>query len=126
MKYPFLFFAAVNGFLVVALGAFGAHALEDRINVVMFDVYHTAVQYQMFHTLAFLAVHQLARELPGSFAPITTARLFIAGIALFSGSLYLLAVTSITWLGMITPIGGILLLAGWSQLARACYGKKDA
>ena len=126
MKYPFLFYAAVNGFLVVALGAFGAHALEDRINVVLLEVYHTAVQYQMFHTLAFLAIHLLAREQPGSFKPVLTARLFIAGITFFSGSLYLLAITSVTWLGAITPIGGILLLAGWFQLARACYGSKDA
>jgi len=118
MKYPFLFYAAVNGFLVVALGAFGAHALEDRINVVLLEVYHTAVQYQMFHTLAFLAIHLLAREQPGSFKPVLTARLFIAGITFFSGS--------VTWLGAITPIGGILLLAGWFQLARACYGSKDA
>ena len=62
MKYPFLFFTAVNGFVVVALGAFGAHALEDRINVAMLEVYDTAVQYQMFHTLAFVAIHVLARE----------------------------------------------------------------
>jgi uncharacterized membrane protein YgdD (TMEM256/DUF423 family) len=125
MKYPFLFFAAVNGFVVVVLGAFGAHALEDRINVVMLEVYDTAVQYQMFHTLGFLAIHLLARESPGAFSPTVIARLFIAGIVLFSGSLYLLAVTSMTWLGMITPIGGLLLLAGWLQLARACYGSKD-
>lgn len=126
MKYPFLFFAAINGFLVVALGAFGAHALEGRINVVMLNVYHTSVQYQMFHTLAFLAIHLLAREKPSSFPAVMTARLFIAGIALFSGSLYLLAITSITWLGAITPIGGVLFLVGWFQLARACYGAKDA
>ena len=125
MKYPFLLFAAINGFLVVTLGAFGAHALEGRINVVLLDVYHTAVQYQMFHTLAFLAIHLLAREAPNSFAAVMTARLFIAGIVLFSGSLYLLAITSLTWLGMITPVGGVLLLAGWFQLARACYGRKD-
>jgi uncharacterized membrane protein YgdD (TMEM256/DUF423 family) len=124
MKYPYLFFAAVNAFLVVALGAFGAHALEGRINVVMLDVYQTAVQYQMFHTTAFIATHLLTRELPGSAR--TIARLFIAGITLFSGSLYLLAITSMTWLGMITPIGGILLLAGWFQLARVCYKSKDA
>ena len=126
MKHPFLFFAALNGFLVVALGAFGAHALENRINVVMLDVYDTAVQYQMFHTLAFLALHMLARESSASISPVAVARLFIAGIVLFSGSLYLLAITSMTWLGMITPIGGILLLAGWFQLARASYGRKDA
>ncbi|MES2626097.1 MAG: DUF423 domain-containing protein [Pseudomonadota bacterium] len=124
MKYPFLFFAALNGFLVVALGAFGAHALEDRINVVMLDVYHTAVQYQMFHTLAFVAIHVLARDMPAhSFTFIS--RLFIAGIAFFSGSLYLLALTSVTWLGMITPIGGVLLLAGWFMLAKASYGNKN-
>jgi uncharacterized membrane protein YgdD (TMEM256/DUF423 family) len=125
MKYPFLFFAAVNGFMVVALGAFGAHALEDRINVALLDVYDTAVQYQMFHTLSFVAIHLLARERPGSVSPIVIARIFIAGIALFSGSLYLLAITSMTWLGMITPVGGLLLLAGWFQLARACYARKD-
>jgi uncharacterized membrane protein YgdD (TMEM256/DUF423 family) len=125
MKYPYLFFAAANGFLVVALGAFGAHALDGRINVVMLDVYDTAVQYQMFHTVAFIATHLLARDLPDT-ACRNIARLFIAGIVLFSGSLYLLAITSMTWLGMITPIGGILLLAGWFQLARVCYKNKHA
>lgn len=125
MKYPYLFFAAINGFLVVALGAFGAHALEGRINVVMLGVYETAVQYQMFHTIAFLGIQVLARELDLSACRII-ARLFIAGVALFSGSLYLLAITSVTWLGMITPIGGLLLLAGWFQLARVCCKSKDA
>jgi uncharacterized membrane protein YgdD (TMEM256/DUF423 family) len=125
MKYPYLFFAAINGFLVVAIGAFGAHALDGRINVVMLDVYDTAVRYQMFHTVAFVATHLLARELPQS-ACRTIGRLFIAGILLFCGSLYLLAITSVTWLGMITPIGGILLLAGWFLLARACYKSTGA
>lgn len=124
MKFPFLLFAAINGFLVVAFGAFGAHALKGRIHVSMLDVYDTAVQYQMFHTLAFVAIHLLHRELPTTFPAKATAGVFIAGIVCFSGSLYLLAITSVTWLGMITPIGGVLLLAGWLQLARTCYSSK--
>src|SRR5690349_2321999 len=103
MKFPYLFFAAINGFLAVALGAFGAHALEGRINVALLDVYDTAVQYQMFHTIAFVGIQVLAREFAAT-ACRTIARLFIAGIVVFSGSLYLLAITGMTWLGMITPI----------------------
>lgn len=124
MKAPFLFFAALNGFLVVGLGAFGAHALEARMTLEMMAVYQTGVQYQMFHVTGLLAVHMLmtAGWMPRSAA--LAGYLFLAGIVLFSGSLYLLALTGVPALGIITPLGGLCFLAAWLQVARICYGQR--
>ena len=119
MNQVFLLLAALNGFIVVALGAFGAHALETRVLPELLDVYQTGVQYQMFHTVALLAVHILLQakgELPGL---RLSGFVFLFGIILFSGSLYLLALSGLTWLGIITPLGGLAFLAGWLLLARA-------
>jgi uncharacterized membrane protein YgdD (TMEM256/DUF423 family) len=121
MKQNPLFLAAINGFLVVALGAFGAHALEARISTEMLDVYHTAVQYHMFHITGLIGLHLLQREAPALPGLAVIGHLFLAGIVLFCGSLYLLALTGLTWLGMITPLGGLMFLAAWVQLARASY-----
>lgn len=124
MKAPFLFFAALNGFVVVGLGAFGAHALEARMTLEMMAVYQTGVQYQMFHVTGLLAAHllQAAGWMPRSAA--IAGYLFLAGIVLFSGSLYVLALTGIPALGMITPLGGLCFLAAWLQVARICYGQR--
>lgn len=100
--------AAAFAFLAVALGAFGAHALKDTLianNTT--EVWKTAVLYHFVHAVALLVL----ATLPG--AGRLTAGLFIAGIVLFSGSLYLLALTNLKWLGPITPLGGICFLAGW-------------
>lgn len=124
MSRFYLLSAALNGFLCVALGAFGAHALEGRINVSLLTTYQTAVQYQMFHVTALLAVAWMAQR--GRTAALQwSGRLFIAGIVLFSGSLYLLALTGIRVLGAITPIGGVALLAAWLLLARAAWSSRD-
>lgn len=117
-----LFIAAVNGLLVVLLGAFGAHALETRIHASLLETWQRGVQYHMFHTLALFAVGLLQREPALQSALKRVAHFFLAGIAIFCGSLYVLALSGVTWLGMITPIGGVLFLAGWLQLARVCYG----
>lgn len=121
MKPNYLLYAAINGFLVVLLGAFGAHALETRVSADMLEVWHTAVQYQMFHTAGLIALAFLQREqsVNGSLAVISHC--FVAGLVLFCGSLYLLALTELRWLGMITPLGGVLFLAAWLQLALVCY-----
>ncbi len=123
MKPNYLLLAAINGFLVVLLGAFGAHALETRVSADMLEVWHTAVQYQMFHTAGLIALGFLQRVQTtisdSSLAVIGYC--FVAGIVLFSGSLYLLALTQLRWLGMITPVGGVLFLAAWLQMARVCY-----
>ncbi|MGD9488700.1 MAG: DUF423 domain-containing protein [Calditrichaceae bacterium] len=107
--------AAVIGGLSVALGAFGAHALKDTLDVYGRSIYEKAVLYQMFHTFAIFAVGFLQYQFRHlSFSPAGWA--FLAGVILFSGSLYLLAVTGIKTLGAITPIGGVSFIFGWGWL----------
>jgi uncharacterized membrane protein YgdD (TMEM256/DUF423 family) len=106
--------AATLGFLGVALGAFGAHGLRERLAPGMLDVYKTGVLYHLLHAVALLAVALGAERLA---RPRAVAVLFTAGVVIFSGSLYALALTGIGTLGAITPIGGLLLMAGWVTLA---------
>lgn len=114
-----LVLAAVNGFLAVMLGAFGAHLLEQRIATEMLDVFATGVRYHMFHVAGLVAVAVAARVVDGGRYLPASAWLFQAGILVFSGSLYVLALSGISWLGMITPVGGIAFLAGWGCLFTA-------
>jgi uncharacterized membrane protein YgdD (TMEM256/DUF423 family) len=118
MDRTFLLLGALGGFLAVALGAFGAHALRSRLSPEMLAVFETGVRYQMYHALALLLV---AATIPrmGGWLVVSAGWLFTAGIVLFSGSLYLLAFTGVTVLGAITPIGGLAFLAGWACLAIA-------
>ncbi len=107
--------AALCG-LGVMLGAFGAHALRDRLSADLLGVFETGVRYHLIHALGLLAVAWAASRWPGPY--ITAAGwLFVAGIAIFSGSLYVLAISGIRWLGAITPIGGVCLIVGWGLLA---------
>jgi len=108
--------AAINGFLVVALGAFGAHGLEEKISVEMLAVFNTGVQYHMFHVAGLVAVALLGLVRSQSRRLVYSNWFFLAGIILFSGSLYLLALTSFTRLGMITPVGGVAFLVAWVLL----------
>lgn len=107
--------AAINGFLAVALGAFAAHRLEARLSQDMLAVFDTGVQYHMFHVVAFIAVAVLS-AIHDSAKLKYCIWLFLAGTFLFSGSLYVLAITEISTMGMITPIGGLAFLAGWFLL----------
>lgn len=111
-------FTGLSGFLAVALGAFGAHGLRGSVDAALLDVWHTAVQYQMFHVFALLAIVFASAGEP---LPLMkwAARLFLLGTVVFSGSLYVLVLTGIRALGMVTPIGGVLLLAGWLVLSFA-------
>ncbi|VUD53660.1 hypothetical protein TDB9533_01879 [Thalassocella blandensis] len=113
----FLIIAAALGFLAVALGAFGAHGLKKVLSEPMLSTYHTAVEYQFYHVFALLGA---ALWLKFSSSPSgwleAGAWLFIAGIVIFSGSLYVLALSGIRWLGMITPVGGVFFLLGWLAL----------
>jgi len=108
---------SVLGFLSVALGAFGAHALKDFLTANQrLATFETAVQYQMYHSLALVVTGILALVLPKiEFCWIGV--LFLAGIFIFSGSLYILSATGIRWLGAITPLGGVCFLAAWLWLA---------
>jgi uncharacterized membrane protein YgdD (TMEM256/DUF423 family) len=112
----FLSIAAIFGFLAVAIGAFGAHAIKDRIDAKMLDIYHTAVQYQMYHTLALIGVAFLIKFFPESRIFVLSGWFFTFGIIIFSGSLYALSLTGITKLGAITPIGGLCFLVAWAML----------
>jgi uncharacterized membrane protein YgdD (TMEM256/DUF423 family) len=116
--------AAVNGFLAVALGAFGAHVLKDKLTAEYSDVYETAARYHLAHAVALLAVALLAGVIGDSRALRASGWLFVVGMALFSGSLYALAITGITILGAITPIGGLCLLGGWACLVAAARRKR--
>jgi uncharacterized membrane protein YgdD (TMEM256/DUF423 family) len=109
---------AVSAFIGVALGAFGAHGLKRRLDPEMLGVFEIGVRYQIYHALALLgagaALPQLAR------GPLAWAGwLFVAGSVVFSGSLYVLSLSGKRWLGAITPLGGLTLLAGWACLAWA-------
>ena len=118
MDRTFLLVGAVLGFLGVALGAFGAHGLRGRLSPEMLAVFETGVRYQMYHALA-LPLTSLLMARMGGWLVNAAGWCFIAGIAIFSGSLYALALSGVTILGAITPIGGLAFLAGWACLAIA-------
>ena len=118
MDKTLLLVGAVAAFLAVALGAFGAHGLRARLSPDMLAVFETGVRYQMYHALAILIVGLILGRLDGWMFR-AAAWAFTAGIVLFSGSLYLLALTGVTILGAITPIGGLAFLIGWGLLAVA-------
>lgn len=116
MDRAFALAGALSAFIAVAAGAFGAHALRARLAPDLLVVFETGARYQMYHALALLAVAWASNHWPGT--PLRVAGwLFIGGTLLFSGSLYLLALTGARWLGAITPLGGLLFLAGWAALA---------
>lgn len=112
MSCIWILVGTVSGFITVVLGAFGAHGLKEILtsNQTM-GIYNKAVLYQMFHTIAILIVGLLEINLGKSFN--LTGIMFTSGILFFSGSLYILAITNMKWMGAITPIGGLCFLAGW-------------
>ncbi|MDI3324340.1 DUF423 domain-containing protein [Pontibacterium granulatum] len=112
----FLLMAALSGLIAVALGAFGTHGLKGYLAPYLMDVYQTGVQYQFYHTLALLVVAVLGLREPVR-ALNVAGWCFALGIVLFSGSLYLLALSGTHWLGAVTPIGGLAFLVGWAALA---------
>lgn len=119
MDFVFIFRAAgALMFVAVALGAFAAHGLKERLDPAMLTVFETGVRYQAYHALGLFAAAWAGREWPGRL-PNAAAWCFLGGILLFSGSLYLLSLTGVRKLGIITPFGGVLLLAGWAFLAAA-------
>lgn len=112
----FLLFGALSALIGVGMGAFGAHGLKTVISPEMLAVYQTGVTYQMYHALGLIGISLINRQAPDSKLLDWAGRLMFAGILLFSGSLYLLALLNLKWLGMITPIGGVCFLTAWSLI----------
>ncbi|GMU38643.1 MAG: DUF423 domain-containing protein [Phycisphaerae bacterium] len=116
--------AAINGLLAVAAGAFGAHALKTRLAADRLEVFETAARYQMYHALALLGVAWIAARAPSRWTTASGAA-FLVGTAIFSGSLYVYALGGGRVFAMVTPVGGVALLAGWALLWSAA-GRADA
>ncbi|MYM63711.1 DUF423 domain-containing protein [Pseudomaricurvus sp. HS19] len=112
MARMFVALAAASGLLAVVLGAFGAHGLKGKLPEAMLNAYSTGVQYHFYHTLALLLVALLLQRLTSVWL-LWSGWLFVAGMLLFSGSLYALALGAPRWLGPVTPIGGLCFMAGW-------------
>ena len=108
--------AGINGFLAVSIGAFAAHMLRDRLSPELLNTFQTGVQYHMYHALGLLGIGLMMLNFPASNLLRISAYLMMAGIVLFSGSLYLLSITGIRWLGAITPLGGLCFLTAWALI----------
>ena len=119
MAKLFITLASLSGILAVVFGAFGAHALKGKLDDQALKVFETAVQYHFYHTFALLVVGVIALNQPQTVLLKSSGWLFVIGILVFSGSLYLLSLTGVRWLGAITPLGGLALIAGWGCLAAA-------
>ena len=115
----FLLLASLLLALAVAFGAFGAHALKNRLPSDLLAVYHTAVQYHFYHALGLLLIGVIALQFPTSVWVRVAGGLMLAGVVLFSGSLYVLSFTGARWLGAVTPLGGIAFIGAWLALAVA-------
>ena len=128
MHKGFLKTAAILGALSVALGAFAAHGLKEKLDTATLQIFETAVRYQFYHVFALLAAGILYKDFAGKLLSLA-GKFFIAGIILFSGSLYLLCYTkyaglAMDWLGAITPLGGVAFIAGWLLLFAAILKNK--
>ena len=111
---------AVAALVGVMLGAFGAHGLRDRLTPADLDIFETGVRYHMYHALGLFAVAWVASRWPSG-ATTIAGWAFIVGIVVFSGSLYTLVLTGQRWLGAVTPVGGVALIAGWAALGWAVF-----
>ncbi len=115
----FVILGAVNAFLAVGLGAFGAHGLRAKLTPDLLAVYKTGVEYHFYHALGLLAVGLIAQHLPQVGLVRASGWTMLVGILIFSGTLYLLSITGVRWLGAITPIGGTAFLISWGMLVWA-------
>jgi uncharacterized membrane protein YgdD (TMEM256/DUF423 family) len=120
MDRVFVILAALLLFVGVGAGAFGAHGLRGRLDPDLLQTFQTGVQYHVYHALGLFAIAWAATRWPGT-AVSVSGWLVVAGVVLFSGSLYLLALTGQRWLGAITPLGGLAFLGGWLALAWAAW-----
>lgn len=120
-SHKFLFIGSLNAFLAIALGAFGAHGLKNILDPGALKIWQTAFEYHIYHALGLILIALLLEALPKA---RSAGWLMLSGIILFSGSLYLLALSDIKLLGMITPVGGLCFLVAWGWLAFACLKTK--
>ncbi len=125
MKSKFIFLGGLCALLGVAFGAFGAHALKTSLSTEALAIYRTAVDYQMWHALGLLCIGILNQQSPEIKVLRWSGWLMFSGIILFSGSLYVLAYTNTTWVGMITPIGGVCFLLAWLFLCLSFHRKNS-
>lgn len=121
MQKLFLTIGSIAMALAVALGAFGAHGLKNILTDEMLDIFETGVRYHFYHAIGLLIVGLIAHYLPDSVLLKLSGWLMVGGILIFSGSLYLLSASGISWLGAITPVGGICFIASWILLAVAVW-----
>ncbi|CAM3371575.1 MULTISPECIES: DUF423 domain-containing protein [Paenibacillus] len=126
MRRTFIAWGSVLMALSVAIGAFGAHMLEGKISADELAVYETGVHYHMIHGIAVLIAGILAGALGESRKLYWAGTLFIAGVIIFSGSLYVLSISGAKWLGAITPIGGVSFIVGWIMLLSAALPRSKA
>ncbi len=120
MDRTFAFIGSLLAMVAVIFGAFGAHALRGRLSPEDLITFETGVRYQMYHALALLAVAWAASRWPSG-ATTAAGWLFVLGIVVFSGSLYVLVLTGQRWLGAVTPLGGLAMISGWASLAWAIF-----
>ncbi len=125
MHKRFLLYSALAAFLAVALGAFAAHGLRGRLHEHYMEVFQTGVRYHFFHALGLGLIAALAKQYPQSKTLCWAGWLMLAGIVVFSGSLYLLCLSGLAWLGLVTPLGGLAFLAAWLLLAVFAYREAD-
>ena len=121
MDRVFLIVGSLSGGLAVALGAFGAHGLRSRLAADALATFETGVRYQMYHALALLLVALIVARWSDSSLPVLAGWLFVAGTVLFSGSLYLLSLAGLRWMGAVAPLGGAAFILGWLALALAAW-----
>ncbi len=125
MMRVFLTIAALLGGSAVGLGAFGAHALRERLSERSLEIFETAARYQMYHALALLLVGVLMSRSTTEQTFLTASGwAFIVGVVLFCGSLYALSFSGIKWLGAVAPLGGLALMVGWAAIAVAAWNYK--
>ena len=117
MQSGFLFLGAFSALIGVGMGAFGAHGLKAVLSPEMLTVYQTGVTYQMWHALGLIGIALMRQQAPESKLLIWAGSLMFIGILIFSGSLYLLAILDLKWLGMFTPIGGVSFMMAWVLIA---------
>lgn len=125
LRWPLLA-GAIAGLLAVIAGAFGDHGLRGQVDSYLLDVFRTAVSYQMYHALALVLVALLAGQGWPRKRLLWAAGFYLAGILMFSGSLYLLVLSGQHWLGPVTPMGGLCFMAGWLMLVAAACGRQSA